>query len=230
MAITPSITRTAKMGVFALICNCLALIAASDVMAQGKNAPIRIVAFGDSLSAGFRLVQSDSFPAQLAAALTARGHAVEVINAGVSGDTTAAGRERLAWSVPPGTEAVIVELGANDMLRGLDPRGTRDNLDAILRELKKLPAEVLVAGMRAPKNLGDRYQQDFDRIFPELAATHGALLYPFFIERIVLKPELNLDDGLHPNARGVAVIVADIMPKVEELIARVIARRSGQSG
>jgi acyl-CoA thioesterase-1 len=206
-----------------LTVSCFLAVAAH---AQGGERPVRIVAFGDSLTAGYMLPPGDSFPAQLERALKARGHIIEVANAGVSGDTTAAGRDRLAWSMPDDADAVILELGANDALRGLDPKAARANLVAILDELKRRQLDVLIAGMRAPRNLGPEYVDAFDRIFPELAARYEALLYPFFLERIALKGEFNLADGIHPNARGVAEIVADILPQVEALIARVKARRA----
>ncbi len=200
----------------------------SQAVAQSK--PITIVALGDSLSAGYQLPVTKAFPVQLEAALKARGHAVTVINAGVSGDTSAAGLDRLAWAVPPEADAVIVELGANDALRGLDPAAARVNIDKILSTLNADKRELLVAGMRAPLNMPPAYRDSFDRIFPELAAKYGALLYPFFLEKIALQPKLNLPDGIHPTAEGVALIVADILPKVEELIVRVKARRGDKVG
>jgi acyl-CoA thioesterase I len=201
---------------------------AASAVAQGK--PITLVALGDSLSAGYQLPAAKAFPVQLEAALKARGHNVSVINAGVSGDTTAAGLDRLAWAVPPEADAVIVELGANDALRGLDPTQARANLDKILTALAADKRDLLVAGMRAPANMPPTYRDTFDRIFPELATKHSALLYPFFLEKVALQPKLNLADGIHPTAEGVALIVEDILPKVEELLARVTARRSGKPG
>jgi acyl-CoA thioesterase I len=216
-----------------LIRNCVMIAVAALVAlalpitsSAADTAPvIRIAAFGDSLSAGFQLAPDQSFPAQLDRALKAKGYKVEVFNAAVSGDTTAAGLDRLAWAVPEDTDAVIVELGANDALRGLDPAAARGNLDAIITRLKAQNAEVLLAGMKAPRNLGQRYVATFDAIFPELATKHNLLLHPFFLERIALKPGFSLPDGLHPNGRGVAEIVTDIMPYVEKLIERVTARR-----
>jgi acyl-CoA thioesterase-1 len=198
-------------------------------MAQPKSAPVRIVVFGDSLVAGFQLKESDAFPAQLERALKARGHVVEVVNAGVSGDTTASGLERLAWTVPERTDAVIVELGANDALRGLDPARAKENLDKIVAALKARSAEVLLAGMLAPRNMGAEYTRAFDAIYPALAGKHGVLLYPFFLDGVALDGNLNLGDGMHPNARGVAEIVRRILPTVEELIARVRARQAAGS-
>jgi acyl-CoA thioesterase-1 len=195
-----------------------------------KGAPVRIVVLGDSLVAGFQIRLAEAFPAQLERALKARGEAVEVANAGVSGDTTAGGLERVAWAVPKGTDAVILELGANDALRGLDPALAKANLDKIIAEVKAAGAEVLLAGMQAPHNWGQKYVEAFNTMYPGLAAKHGTLLYPFFLDGIVMDAKLNLGDGLHPNAQGVAEIVRRILPKVEELIARVRARREAREG
>lgn len=195
--------------------------------AAAKQEPVRIVALGDSLTAGFMLPAADSFPARLQQALKAKGYAVEVINAGVSGDTTAAALERLEWAVPDRIDAAIVELGANDALRGMDPALARRNLDTIIRRLKAKGAEILIAGMLAPRNWGEEYAQQFNAIFPDLARAHGALLYPFFLQGVIRRPDLNLEDGLHPNRRGVAEIVARILPSVEELIRRAGAKRNG---
>lgn len=195
--------------------------------AQPVSPPIRIVAFGDSLTAGFMLTPQEAFPAQLEKALRARGHAVEVVNAGVSGDTTGGGLERFDWAIPQQTDAVILELGANDALRGIDPATARANLDKILSALGQRSIPVLVAGMKAPRNWGDAYARDFDAIFPDLAQKHGALLFPFFLDGVALDPQLNLGDGLHPNGRGVAAIVSRILPLAEQLLARVGARASG---
>ncbi len=187
--------------------------------------PIKIVAFGDSLTAGYLLAPSEAFPVVLGKALAARGHNVELINAGVSGDTSSAARDRLAWSVPPDAEAVILELGANDALRALDPAETRRNLDAMIQKFQQQKADILLAGMLAPRSLGDAYTKTFDAIFPDLANRYGLLLYPFFLDKTALKPQLSLSDGMHPNAKGIEAIVSDILPKVEALIVRVKARR-----
>jgi acyl-CoA thioesterase I len=208
---------------------CLGMFAHMTTL-HAQNRTIQIVAFGDSLTAGYRLAPDQAFPVRLAAKLKARGHDVAVANAGVSGDTTAAGRARLDWSVPDGTDAVILELGANDALRGLPPGQARANLEAMIASLKAKGAEILLAGMRAPRNYGPEYTDAFDRIFPELAAKHGLLLYPFFLDGIVLDAKLNLDDGIHPTARGVDVIVDGILPQVEELIARVKKRHAKAAG
>lgn len=203
----------------AFLCACTI----GQVAADEPESPdlIQIVAFGDSLTAGFGLPPAAAFPAQLQKALESRGHNVTVTNAGVSGDTTSGGLQRIDWAVPPGTEAVILELGANDALRGIDPQKARANLDQILANLSKRGIHVLLAGMRSPQNWGKDYVDSFEDIYPELAERHGALLYPFFMEGVALDPKLNLDDGLHPNTEGVARIVSGILPKVEALIERV---------
>jgi acyl-CoA thioesterase-1 len=152
---------------------------------------------------------------------------VEVANAGVSGDTSSGGLARLDWSVPDGTDAVIVELGANDMLRGVDPKVTREALGQIVRRLKERKIEVLLCGMLAARNLGPDYGRAFDAIYPDLAKANDVLLYPFFLEGVVADPKLHIGDGLHPTGEGIAKIVAGILPKVEELIARVRARPAG---
>jgi acyl-CoA thioesterase-1 len=195
--------------------------------ARGQaEAPVKIVAFGDSLTAGFGLAAQVAFPARLQQALRARGITAEIVNAGVSGDTASGGLARLDWSLPEGTDAVIVELGANDALRGIDPKVTRAALDGILHRLKGRRIEVLLAGMRAPRNLGPDYAAAFDPIFPQLASVYDVLLYPFFLEGVATDAKLNQPDGLHPTAAGIDVIVARILPKVEELVARVRAKRN----
>jgi acyl-CoA thioesterase-1 len=194
-------------------------------VAQTKAPPLRIVVLGDSLAAGYQLKTTDSFPAQLERALKAKGHAVEVINAGVSGDTTANGLERLRWAVPERTDAVILELGANDALRGQDAARAKANLEKIITVLKAGGSEVLLAGMIAPRNLGEDYTRTFNDMYPELAQKHGLILYPFFLDGVALNGDLNLGDGIHPNPKGVAEITRRILPKVEELIARVRARQ-----
>ncbi|HWP26292.1 MAG TPA: arylesterase [Xanthobacteraceae bacterium] len=201
----------------------LAQLAAATVAANER--PVRIVALGDSLTAGYQLASSQAFPARLERALRAKGIAVEIVNAGVSGDTASGGLARLNWSVPDGTEAVILALGANDMLRGIDPAVTRQALDRILTSLRERRIEVLLVGMRAVPNLGPEYRRAFEAIYTDLAATHGVLLYPFFLDGVAADPRFNLGDRIHPNAAGVEVMVGRILPKVEELIARVLTRR-----
>jgi acyl-CoA thioesterase I len=192
--------------------------------ALGADRPVKIVALGDSLSAGYQLPASAAFPAKLEQALKAKGLAVEIANAGVSGDTSSGGLARLDWSVPAGTDAVIVELGANDMLRGIDPKITRKALETIVQKLKNRGIEVLLAGMRASPNMGADYRRTFDAVFPDLASTYGLVFYPFFLDGIIADPKLNQRDGIHPTEAGVDVIVGRILPKAEELIARVRAR------
>ncbi len=185
---------------------------------------IKIVALGDSLTAGYQLPAQDAFPVQLERALKAKGFAVDVANAGVSGDTSSGGLSRLDWSVPDGTDAVILELGANDMLRAVDPKVTREALTEIVRRLKARGIEVLLCGMLAPRNLGPDYTRAFDSIYPDLAKANGLLLYPFFLDGIATDAKLNQSDGLHPTTAGVSKIVQGILPKAEELVARVRAK------
>jgi acyl-CoA thioesterase I len=187
--------------------------------------PVKIVALGDSLTAGYGLPDKDGFVPRLHAALAANGIAADVENAGVSGDTASDGLARLDWSVPQGTAAVILELGANDMLRGIKPEIVRDALETILRQLMARHIAVLLCGMRAAPNLGAEYGQAFDRIYPELAAKYDVLLYPFFLDGVASNLSLTQRDGMHPSAAGVDVIVGRILPKVEDLIARVRSQR-----
>jgi acyl-CoA thioesterase I len=201
-----------------------ALALVSAVAQPGSAArPVKIVALGDSLTAGLGLPAAAAFPARLERALAQKGIVAEVVNAGVSGDTTADGLSRLDWSVPDGTDAVILELGANDALRGIDPAQTRANLDAILKRLTARKLPVLLAGMRAPPNMGAEYTQAFDAIYPDLAAAYGTILYPFFLDGVAADRVLNQGDGLHPTAAGVDVIVAKILPQTEELVTRTRA-------
>jgi acyl-CoA thioesterase-1 len=189
------------------------------------HAVAHVVALGDSLTAGLGLPAKDGFVPQLQAALEAPGANVEIANAGVSGDTASDGLARLDWSVPAGTDAVIVELGANDMLRGIDPKATRDALDAILARLERRHIAIMLCGMKAAPNLGVDYGRAFEHIYPELAAKYGAVFYPFFLDGAAADRTLTQPDGVHPNAAGVAVIVRRILPKVQELIARVRAQK-----
>ncbi len=182
---------------------------------------LNLVALGDSLTAGLGLPADAAFPVQLEAALKARGHAVTIANAGVSGDTATGGLDRVAWSVPDGTDGVILELGANDMLRGTDPAVTEKALDAIISGLKARGIPVLLAGMRAAPNLGPDYGRRFDAIYPRLAARYGLILYPFFLDGIAGDRSLNLADGLHPTKAGVARIVTGILPSVEGFVTRL---------
>jgi acyl-CoA thioesterase-1 len=203
----------------------LMLAAALPAPAAAAEKPIKIVAFGDSLMAGYQLPMSAAFPAQLEKALKAKGLNVEIANAGVSGDTASGGLSRLDWSVPDGTDAVIVELGANDMLRNVDPKVTRAALEQIVTKLKQRGIEVMLAGMRSVANYGEEYARQFNAIYPELATTHNLVFYPFFLDGIAADAKLNQRDGLHPTEAGVETIVTRITPKVEELIARIRAKR-----
>ena len=192
--------------------------------APAKESSLKIVAFGDSLTAGYGLSAQDAFPAALERALKAKGHNVEVENAGVSGDTASGGLSRLDWSIADGTDAVIVELGANDMLRGVEPKVTRQALDDILAKLKARNIPVLLSGMRAAPNMGADYVREYEAIFPALAQKYDVVFYPFFLEGVAADPKLALRDGVHPNGAGVQIIVDGIVPKVEELIARAQKR------
>lgn len=189
---------------------------------NGPGGEKTILAMGDSLMAGHNLPPGVSFPSRLEAWLTERGVAVEVINAGVSADTSSGGLARLEWTLaglPDGKpDLVILEFGANDMLRGIDPAVTRRNLDAMLKTLSGRGIETLVMGMKAAPNLGPRYAEDFNAIFPELAEKYDVALYPFFLEGVAADPELNLDDGVHPNEEGLEVMVERAGPKVLELL------------
>jgi acyl-CoA thioesterase I len=179
-----------------------------------------IVAFGNSLTAGLGLPENDAFPAQLEKALRARGQEVKVVNAGVSGDTAAAGLARLDWAMPDDASAVIIELGANDALQGLDPAATKATLEKIITDLKARGLSILLAGMEAPRNLGKDYVDRFRAIYEDLAKRYDLVFYPFFLDGVVLDDKYMQNDGLHPNAEGVARIVDGILPKVEELLAR----------
>jgi acyl-CoA thioesterase-1 len=188
--------------------------------ANAKGDAIRLLVLGDSLAAGYGLPANEAFPVQLERALRAKGHNVNVIAAGVSGDTSAGGRARLDWSLADNPDAVILELGANDGLRGIDPAATYDNLAAILKTLKDRGTPTLIAGMLAPPNLGTAYGKDFNATFTRLAKDYGVPLYPFFLDGVAADAALNQADGMHPNPQGVAIIVERILPSVEKLIAQ----------
>lgn len=192
------------------------------LMATGAAAaPKTILALGDSLTAGLGLGPTEAFPARLEAALKAKGHDVKVINAGVSGDTAADGAARLEWALAEPVDAVIVELGANDALRGLPVAQAEQALDQLLTVLDQRKLPVLLAGMKAPPNMGADYQQQFDGMYQRLAAKHpSVLLYPFFLDGVAADPKLNQGDGMHPNPAGVDVIVARILPSVEQLLGK----------
>jgi acyl-CoA thioesterase I len=186
--------------------------------------PLRLVALGDSLTAGYGLPAEVAFPAALERALRARGHNVDVANAGVSGDTASGGLQRVDWSVPDGTDGVILELGANDMLRGLDPAITRQALEGIIQRLKARGIPVMLAGMYASRNLGPEYGARFEAVYRDLARTYDLVLYPFFLDGIAGQQALNLPDGMHPTAQGVERILQGILPSVETFIGRIRER------
>jgi len=195
----------------------LALLAASPVLA----APLKLTALGTSLTQGYGLPPGTEFTIQLQAALKAQKVDVAVVNAGVSGDTSTDGLSRLDWALADRPDAMILELGSNDMLRGLPPEQTEKNLRAILAKLKAAHVPVLLCGMMAQRNLGPDYVQRFDSIYPKLAKEAGVLFYPFILDGVALNPKLNLADGMHPNQAGVKVIVARILPTVKKLLAQV---------
>lgn len=204
-----------------LICFGAAFAAVRDGAAADD--PVQVVVLGDSLVAGYDLPPEDAFPSQLEQVLIERGHNVKVINAGVSGDTATGALSRLKWAVADGTDLVIVELGANDALRGVPPENTTDSLRKIISRLKARKIDVLLAGMRAPPNMGQEYEAMFNAIYPALAKEFDIPLYPFFLDGVAANPELNLADGMHPNAQGVAEIVARIRPTVESVLIEIAA-------
>lgn len=189
--------------------------------AQIPDRPIKLAVLGDSLTAGFGLPAGAAFPARLERALRAKGYKVEVLNAGVSGDTASGGRDRMDWSIPDGTDAVIVELGANDALRGIDPKVTRGALEAIIKRFQERGMSVMLAGMMAPPNLGADYAARFNAIYPDLAKLYGVPLYGFFLDGVVTQAKLNQGDGLHPTAEGIDVIVERILPDVETFLGKL---------
>jgi acyl-CoA thioesterase-1 len=194
--------------------------------AAGAEKPIKMVVLGDSLSAGLGLPAPAAFPARLQKSLEAKGIKVDMINAGVSGDTTSGGRDRLDWSIPEGTEAVILELGANDALRGTDPKVTRSALTDILTRLKARKISVLLCGMMAPPNYGEDYAIRFNAIYPDLAKSFGVPLYPFFLHGVAADAKFNQPDGIHPTAEGVDIIVKNILPMVEAFLGTISGQRS----
>ena len=198
---------------------CLFLAAVLLMARTGDAADsVRLLALGDSLTAGYGLPKEDAFTTKLARALLAKGYRVEVIEAGVSGDTTAGGLARLDWALADKPNAAIVALGGNDGLRGLEPAETRSNMDAILKKLSDRKIPAMVAGMRAPPNMGREFGAEFNAVFPEVAAKYSVLLYPFFLDGVAAERELNQPDGIHPNAAGVDVIVERMLPSVIKLI------------
>ncbi len=188
--------------------------------------PVKIVGFGDSLMAAYQLEAREGFPAQLSKALQARGLEVEIVDAGVAGDTTSGGLARVDWSVPDGTSIVILELGANDALRGISPGATQANLAAMIEKLKSRNIKVILAGMRAPPNMGKTYEEPFNAIFPKLASEHDLPLIPFFLEGVAGVQELQLTDRMHPNARGVEKMVGNALPVVEKAVKEWLPKPS----
>jgi acyl-CoA thioesterase I len=203
----------------------VAQVPAGGEIEAGKK-PIKMVVLGDSLSAGLGLPAAAAFPARLQKALEDKGIEVDMTNAGVSGDTASGGRDRLDWSVPEGTQAVIVELGANDALRGIDPKITRDALADIVSRLKARGIAVMLCGMLAPPNYGSDYASRFNAIYPDLAKSFAVPLYPFFLQGVAADAKLNQADGMHPTAEGVDVIVKNILPAVEAFLGAISGQRS----
>jgi acyl-CoA thioesterase-1 len=203
------------------------MTATAPAFAQTKSTgkPIKLVVLGDSLSAGLGLAGQDAFPMKLQKALRDKGLAIDMTNAGVSGDTSSGGRDRLDWSVPDGTDGVIIELGANDALRGIDPDLTRAALSDIVARLKARGIAVMLCGMLAPPNYGRDYAARFNSIYPELAKKFDVALYPFFLDGVAADAKLNQADGIHPTAAGVDIIVKNIMPTVEAFLGTIGEQR-----
>jgi acyl-CoA thioesterase I len=213
-SILPSFTR--------LTFRIAALIALLGALAPAYSAePVRILAFGDSLTAGYGLAEQDTLPTRLADALNKMGRPVIMINGGVSGDTSADGVSRLDWALADKPQIMVLALGANDMLRGLDPKVTRANLEAIIRKTKAAGVEIVLAGMLSPPNLGAEYKAAFDAIYPELAKAHNLLFMPFLLQDVAQDSDLNQADGIHPNGNGVAIIVRNLLPYVTQAIDKV---------
>ncbi|OCO99704.1 MULTISPECIES: arylesterase [unclassified Ensifer] len=199
----------------------LALMMTIALSSAARAETISLVGFGDSLMAGYQLPPEDAFPARLEKALKEKGLNVTIANAGVSGDTSSGGLARIDWSVPDGTKGVILELGANDALRGIPPEETRKNIEAMIVRLKERGIAVLLAGMMAPPNMGADYAARFNPIYPELAGKYGLELYPFFLDGVVTEANLKLEDGMHPNGDGIGVMVHNALPVVERFLAKL---------
>jgi acyl-CoA thioesterase-1 len=214
-------TKSPSYGHLRLLVQALTLAAVLATASHAAARTLRLVALGDSLTAGYGLPPGKAFPDRLEAALRAKGWDVKVINAGVSGDTAAGGLARYDWAVPKDADALLVELGANDMLRGMKPEATKTTLAAILDRARAAHLPVLLAGMRAAPNLGGEYAGEFSAIYSALAKTYDVPLYPFFLDGVADDPKLDQPDGLHPNAQGVEVIVQNILPSVEALLKQV---------
>ncbi|WP_187437544.1 arylesterase [Bradyrhizobium rifense] len=203
----------------------IALMTVANPAWAETTKPIKLVVLGDSLSAGLGLPAQDAFPAKLQKALQAKGIAVDMINAGVSGDTSSGGRDRLDWSVPDGTEGVILELGANDAMRGIDPDLTRAALTDIVGRLKARKIAVMLCGMLAPPNFGADYGARFNSIYPDLAKQFDLPLYPFFLDGVAADARLNQADGIHPTAAGVDIVVNNMLPTVEAFLRTIGEQR-----
>lgn len=204
-----------------------AIVVLLAILTPASAEPLRVVGFGDSLMAGYGLGPGEAFPEKLEAALRKKGHDVVIANAGVSGDTTSAGLSRLDWSVPDGTQLVILELGANDMLRGVAPDITEKNLDAMIASLQKRGIAVLLAGMVAAPNLGPDFASAFNGIYPRLAAKYGIQLYPFFLYGVAADNKFLLQDGMHPNAAGVDRMVEKFLPEMEKALIAAGGKTAG---
>ena len=208
-----------RLATILCLCVCVMMLVCDSSRAAERT--LRLVALGDSLTAGYGMPAGAAFPGVLERALKEKGFDVAITNAGVSGDTATGGRDRVDWSVPEGTDGVILELGANDMLRGTDPAVTEAALEGIITRLKDRGIAVMLTGMKAARNLGPDYVARFEAIYPRLAERHGLVLYPFFLDGVATDRSLALPDGLHPNAKGVERIVAGILPSVETFLARL---------
>jgi len=202
----------------------VALLAVPNFAYAKACADKTLVAFGDSLTAGFGLGPGEGFPEQLQKVLADKGNDIKVVNAGVSGDTTSGGLARLDWSLGDKADAVILELGANDALRGIPPDVSRNNLEKLIVRMKEKNIKVLMAGMLAPPNMGEAYGEAFNSIHADLAKKHDVALYPFFLDGVAAQPELNLEDGIHPTAEGISIIVGKILPSVEALLSEVCGK------
>ncbi|MBR0990784.1 arylesterase [Bradyrhizobium japonicum] len=213
------------MHIAVLMLGLMTIATTPSLQAQPVTKPAKLVVLGDSLSAGLGLAAQDAFPAKLKKSLKNKGIDVDMINAGVSGDTSSGGRDRLDWSIPDGTDGVIVELGANDALRGVDPAVTRAALTDIVQRLKARKIAVMLCGMLAPPNYGADYAARFNSIYPDLAKTFDVPLYPFFLDGVAADARLNQADGIHPTAEGVDIIVANIMPMVEAFLGTITEQR-----
>lgn len=209
----------AALPLFAVLAFVLTLV--PGPLEAEDNGPVQIVGFGDSLMAGYQLPPEDALPAQLEKALAAADRKLVITNAGVSGDTSAAGLARVDWSVPDGTDGVILELGANDALRGIAPEETERNLEEIIKRLRGRGIEVLLIGMMAPPNMGTDYQDRFNPIYKRLADKYGLEFYPFILDGVVTEADLKIEDGMHPNAKGIAVITRRMLPVAERFLDRI---------